>query len=61
MVRKSKKKPLNPKNHHWNVGQYKEWELTAENSEDILHLVEGNFTSDDIIKHIKTKTNTCRP
>lgn len=55
LVVRKVKEATKPEDHHWSVGQYKEWELTAENSEDILHLVEGNFTSDDIIKHIKTK------
>lgn len=35
------------------VGDFQEWELTNDNVEDILHLIDNNFKEDDINKNLK--------
>lgn len=35
------------------VGDCREWELTSENVEDVLHLVDNNFSEDEVIKNMK--------
>lgn len=42
-----------PEAHHWQIGQYKDWELTPENCEDVLRLVDENFTTEEILINIK--------
>ena len=36
------------------AGEYREWELTEDTSQDILHLMDNNFKEDAIKKNIKT-------
>lgn len=39
---------------HWTTGQFKDWALTAQNCEEILYLVDENFSEKQIMDNIKT-------
>lgn len=60
IVRKAKP-AAKPESEHWAVGQYKEWKLEPQNCQDILHLIDENFTEAKIINNIKEKLVNANP
>ena len=55
------KEAKKPNDDDWNVGDTKEWCMSAEHCEDILHLVDENFTETKILENIKVKLIGANP